>query len=336
LYTHWQCQRETAGILQLHRFDISIMTYRTTRLAPSPTGTLHLGNLRTFLVNWALARQNGWKIVMRIEDLDAARVRPDSDKAILNALAWVGIDFDEGPYWQSHDLLPYRAAMRTLTDSRRAYACHLTRKEILAATSAPHGPGAEARFPAHLRSTRDTDYGFVREDANYRFVGGGESVTIEDAFAGTRTFHPSAEVGDFVIWTKTGVPAYQLAVVVDDARQGVTEVVRGDDLLASAARQTLLYRALDLQPPHWWHLPLVLGHDGRRLAKRHGDTHLETYRSAGVKPQRIIGLLAFWCNILDKPQEMSIQDFLHAFRIDTLPRKPVTFTQENHAWLELR
>ena len=129
------------------------------------------------------------------------------------------------------------------------------------------------------------------------------------------------------------MPAYQLAVVVDDARQGVTDVVRGDDLLASAARQSLIYRALRLSEPRWWHLPLVLGPDGRRLAKRHGDTHVETYRAAGVRPQRVIGLLAKWCNACDECVEMSAGDFLRAFRIDRLSKSPVTFTQEDHQWL---
>lgn len=309
------------------------MTYRTTRLAPSPTGTLHLGNIRTFLINWALARQNGWRVIMRLEDLDATRIRPGADQAILDALHWLGIDFDEGPYWQSHDLEPYRAAMRLLTQARLAYACDLTRSEILAAASAPQDHGCEVRFPPRLRSNREMDYQFARDDANYRFIVPEEPIAINDGFAGTHTFNPCEEIGDFVIWTKARVPAYQLAVVVDDARQGVTDVVRGDDLLPSAARQTLLYRALKLKPPDWWHLPLVLGKDGRRLAKRHGDTHLNTYREIGVKPQRIIGLLAFWCNAIDKPREISIQDFLQAFSIDTLSHQTVMFTSDDHAWL---
>ena len=273
---------------------------------------------------------------MRLEDLDASRVRLKSDKAILDALQWLGIDFDEGPYWQSHDLNPYHAAMRTLTDSRRAYACELTRREILTAISAPHEHSGEPSFPHHLRSNRDNDYCFARQDTNYRFVVCDDTIEIHDEFAGHCTYRPASEFGDFVIWTKAGVPAYQLAVVVDDARQGITDVVRGDDLLASAARQSLLYRALGLMAPKWWHLPLVLGEDGRRLAKRHGDTHVDHYRAAGVNPQRIIGLLAFWCNAIDKRTEISCEDFLHAFHIDRLSRQPVTFSQEDHAWLNER
>lgn len=309
------------------------MTNRVTRLAPSPTGTLHLGNARTFLVNWALARASNWRIVMRIEDLDRQRVRSGAAESLLNTLTWLEIDFDDGPCWQSADCDPYRHAMRNLTDSRVIYQCSLTRSEIQHAASAPHADEGELRFPPHLRPADPDRYQLTREDANYRFIVPQCAVTIDDQCAGRHVFKPCEEVGDFIVWTKLGVPAYQLAVVVDDARQGVTDVVRGDDLLASAARQSLIYRALRLSEPRWWHLPLVLGPDGRRLAKRHGDTHVETYRAAGVRPQRVIGLLAKWCNACDECVEMSAGDFLRAFRIDRLSKSPVTFTQEDHQWL---
>ena len=308
------------------------MTNRVTRLAPSPTGTLHLGNARTFLVNWAMARQRGWSVLLRIEDLDRSRVRAGAAEQVMQLLQWLGIDCDGEPLWQSRDLEPYRSAMRKLTDLKLAYACALTRSQIQQAASAPHSADPERRFPPELRP-RSVEDDFTSEHSNYRFVVSDEPVVIADMFAGKSTHHPSNEVGDFVIWTKLGVPAYQLAVVVDDARQGVTDVVRGDDLLASAARQTLLYRGLQLPPPTWWHLPLVLRPDGRRLAKRHGDTHLETYRSGGVSPQRVIGLLAFWCGVCDSRSEMTIQDFRDGFDVARLSRDPITFTEDDHQWL---
>ena len=310
------------------------MTYRgITRLAPSPTGTLHLGNLRTFLVNWTLARQNNWKIVMRIEDLDVSRVRRNSDTAILDALKWLGIDYDEGPLWQSRDLTPYRDAMRQLCMARKAYACDLTRREILSSVSAPHEQSGETPFPVHLRSTGVDDYHFGRGNTNYRFAVTDEPVEIGDEFAGAHLFNPVTDFGDFAIWTRAGMPAYQLAVVVDDARQGVTDVVRGDDLLSSAARQTLIYRALNRSAPKWWHLPLIVDANGRRLAKRDDDIHVDHYRAAGVKPQRILGLLAYWCSAINKPEEISMADFLQAFSIDRLSRQPVIFAQDDIAWL---
>jgi glutamyl-tRNA synthetase len=310
-----------------------------TRLAPSPTGTLHLGNARTFLVNWALARNRGWKICLRIEDLDITRVRPGAAEEALDLLRWLGIDWDENPFTQSHDLEPYRAAMHTLARQNLVYASALTRKQVEHAASAPHAGESETRFPADLRPDMRNDpdtFRFERMDTNYRFIVAEGHVEVADEFAGHHMFEPARECGDFIVWTRQGVPAYQLAVVVDDTRQGVTDVVRGDDLLPSAARQTLIYRALGTRSPRWWHLPLVLGDDGRRLAKRHGGgTHLQAFRQAGTSPERVVGLLAAWCGVADRstPTPMSAHDFRQRFDIDMLPRSPVHFTTDDLTWL---
>jgi glutamyl-tRNA synthetase len=310
---------------------------RTTRLAPSPTGTLHLGNARTFLVNWAIARSRGWRIVLRIEDLDLTRVRAGAAEQAIDLLRWLGIDWDEGPRWQSRDLDPYRAAMRTLATQRMVFACERSRKDIERAASAPNLGDGETRYPPELRPVNDhpTAWRFAREDVNYRFVMPDEKIEIDDRFGGRSRHDPFHECGDFIVWTKLGVPAYQLAVVVDDARQGVTDVVRGDDLLPSAARQTLLYRALGLAAPDWWHLPLVVGEDGRRLAKRHGDTHLEQYRGAGVPAERIIGLLAALCGVVDRdrPAPMTADEFRERFSLDMLSRQAARFAPADHTWL---
>jgi glutamyl-tRNA synthetase len=274
------------------------MARRVTRLAPSPTGALHLGNARTFLVNWALARQAGWSIVMRIEDLDGPRIKNDAAELALDTLRWLGIDWDGDPLTQSHDLSPYRRAMQTLAQQQRIFACDLSRSQISAAASAPHADEHEQYYAPHLRPADHAAFAFEREDCNYRFrVDDNAQVTFDDHCLGPYSYNVATSVGDFVIWTKRGLPAYQLAVVVDDARQGVTDVVRGDDLLSSAARQVLLQDALGLPRMHCWHQPLVLGPDGRRLAKRHGDTRVAAYRDRGVPATRIIGLLASWCGI---------------------------------------
>ena len=309
------------------------MTNRVSRLAPSPTGALHMGNARTFLVNWALARHEGWRLLMRIEDLDGPRVKPQTVRQTLDILTWLGLDHDDPVICQSDDLEPYRHAMGLLAERGRIYACPLTRKQIEQAASAPHGDEHELRFPCTLRPTDETARRFDRQDTNYRFLVADQAIGIEDVFAGSSTHRPFDEVGDFVVWTRRGVPAYQLAVVVDDARQQVTDVVRGDDLLPSAARQTLLYRALDLRPPRFWHLPLILGPDGQRLAKRHGDTRLDSYRRADVTASRIIGLLASWSGVGDRPEEMSAADFRDRLALDRLSRAPVTFTEDDHEWL---
>lgn len=306
----------------------------TTRLAPSPTGALHLGNARTFLINWALARRCGWRIVLRIEDLDSPRIKPGAIEATIDILRWLGIDWDEGPIIQSHDLAPYRAAMTTLARVSLAYPSELSRTEIEAAASAPQEGMHETPFPASLRPPL-LPREFDREDTNWRFVVAPGTVDFHDTFAGPQRLDPAATIGDFVIWTKRAQPSYQLAVVVDDARQGITHIVRGNDLLDSAARQLLLYRALDLSlEPTYTHLPLVRGQDGKRLAKRHGDTRIESYRASGVPPDRIIGLIAAWSGIIPLPESMTAPAFADLFDLNTMSRSDVTFTPENDAWIQ--
>jgi glutamyl-tRNA synthetase len=310
------------------------MTNRISRLAPSPTGALHLGNARTFLVNWSLARRHGWTLLMRIEDLDGPRVKADAAAATLDLLAWLGIDHDGPAVVQSHDLSPYERAMSDLADRSLVYACDLTRRQIEQAAAAPHAGEHELCCPASLRPEDPGRFRFDARDTNYRLVVPDREIVIEDRFAGRTVHRPAHEVGDFVVWTRRGVPAYQLAVVVDDARHGVTDVVRGDDLLPSAARQQLIYEALGAVPPRWWHVPLVLGEDGRRLAKRHGDTRLATYREAGVPAARIIGLIADWCGATTGRRQMTAAEFRDEVDLlSCLPRDPVTFTDADHRWL---
>ena len=168
----------------------------------------------------------------------------------------------------------------------------------------------------------------------WRVLGPVEPVTVRDAYRGDVTFDVAGEVGDFVVATKAGLPAYQLAVVVDDARQGVTEVVRGDDLLSSAARQMHLYELLGLGPvPRYYHLPLVVGRDGRRLAKRHGDTRLAAYRERGVEPERVLGLLGFWSGVIERRRPLTLADWVERFELGKLPRETVTLTKEDEQWL---
>ena len=305
-----------------------------TRLAPSPTGALHLGNARTFVLNWVLARQRGWHIIMRMEDLVGPRVKPETVDGVYDILTWLGLDWDEGPHVQSADLSPYIDAMQSLAAAGRVYPCELTRREIEAAGSAPQlGDPHELRYDPSLRpDARPTT--FDDQSTNWRFVLDDESVTFDDAVAGRQSQCPFRTTGDFVVWTKIGQPAYQLAVVVDDARQGVTEIVRGDDLLDSTARQMLLYDTLGLAPrARYWHLPLVIGEDGRRLAKRHGDTRIATYRDAGVSAARILGLLAWWSGVLPEPAEISLSDFVDGFDPGKMPRDPVIFDAEADQWL---
>lgn len=304
-----------------------------TRLAPSPTGSLHLGNARTFLANWALARRGGWKILLRVEDLDGPRVKPEAVAGLEDTLRWLGLDWDEGPLVQSQDLAPYRAAMKLLAESGAAFPCALTRGEIERAASAPQEGAHDVRYPASLRPA-SWERRFAEGETNWRFLAPDIPVAFTDDFYGEQACSVADIVGDFVVWTKRSLPAYQLAVVVDDARQGVTRVVRGDDLLDSAARQLLIYRALGLGPePRYCHLPLVKGPDGKRLAKRHGESRLDEYRKAGVPAQAVVGLIAFWCGLRPERAPMTARVFADAFQLGQVPRAPVVFTAEDDAWL---
>lgn len=305
---------------------------QTTRLAPSPTGALHLGNARTFLVNWAIARQRNWRIVLRIEDLDSPRVKPALIQQTIDTLRWLAIDWDEGPVIQSSDQSRHKSAMDALARAARAYPCDLTRGEIEAAASAPQDGTHESRFPPELRPTitpRTVD----RTDTNWRFVVEPGEVLFTDQFLGPQRHDPSLSAGDFVVWTRRGQAAYQLAVVVDDHAQGVTQVVRGDDLLDSAARQIQIIHALGIgPPPTYTHLPLVIGEDGRRLAKRHGDTRLVRYREMGVPAERVIALLARWSGV-HAGEAMSSADFRAAFDLRTMPTEKVVFGQGDEQWI---
>ncbi len=310
-----------------------------TRLAPSPTGALHLGNARTFLVTWALARQRGMRVVLRIEDLDSPRVKAGVADLTIDLLAWLGLDWDEGPYVQSRDLEPYREAMRALARAGMVYPSPISRADAAdVALSAPQEGARESVFPASLRPSALPRV-FADDHENWRLATPPGPVRFDDEFAGAQEHTPSSSVGDFLVWSRRGVPAYQLGVVVDDHRQGVTHVIRGDDLLDSTARQLLLYRALHQAPePAYLHLPLVRGEDGRRLAKRHGDTRLDAYRARGVTRERVVGLMAAWSGVLDRnaPRPMGAREFLDRFRVTTMPRGDVVFGPEDERWLTAR
>jgi glutamyl-tRNA synthetase len=308
-----------------------------TRLAPSPTGALHLGNARTFLVNWALARQCRWEIVLRIEDLDSPRVKPAAAAEAIDVLGWLGLDWDEGPYYQRHDLAPYCAALERLAAQGDVYPCRCTRREIeAAALSAPHGDEHERRYSGTCRPLQKPPLPPDAQDdpgAAWR-VRVPEGVTkFDDHFVGPHEHNIQATTGDFLVATKEGLPSYQLAVVVDDAQQRVDRVVRGDDLLGSTHRQVLLQQRLGLgPPPEYYHLPLVVGPDGHRLAKRHGDSRISHYRSLGVSAKRVIGLLAEWCGVGPR-REMTSSEFADAFAPASVPRAPIVVTAEDDRWL---
>lgn len=293
------------------------------------------------MVNWALARRLGWRVLLRMEDLDAGRVREGADREAIGVLRWLGMDWDDGPVYQSSDLSPYAEALSSLRDRGLIYPCSATRKQIEQALSAPHAGEEETRYPGINRPvggryepSADAPALLEQDDYAWRLIVPDGPVAFVDQLHGPQAIDVQQQVGDFAVATKAGLPAYQLAVVVDDARQGVTDVVRGDDLLDSTPRQVLLYEMLGLgEPPRYWHLPLVSGSDGRRLAKRDDAVRLTTYLDAGVPGERVVGLLAQWAGLADGPGLMSAGEFADRLVPDRLATEPVTFSKENEQWL---
>lgn len=288
------------------------MTYRT-RYAPTPSGAMHLGHARTALVAWLRARTAGGRIVMRIEDLDPPRVKPGSEASILRDHEWLGLDWDEGPFHQSDRFDRYTEVLETLRARGRVYPCTCTRRELQEASAqAPHGdepvyPGTCRARPSHPE----------REPA-WRFAIGDTSDARGPGFLDVLGGLRPGVAGDPILRRSDALFAYPLAVVVDDHDRHITEVVRGDDLLPATSKQLALYDALDWAPPSFLHVPLVLGPDGTRLAKRHGSVGVADYRDAGWSSERLLGWLAFSLGLIDDPAPSDLNALRERFELGRL------------------
>ncbi len=298
------------------------------RIAPSPTGYLHLGHAMTFWCAQERARAAGGKLVLRIEDIDRARCRPEFARAIIEDLRWFEMEWDEGPdvggafapYVQSERRLQHRAALEKLRAAGSIYPCVCSRKDLLEAASAPHAENEEPIYPGTCRPSNFDDInkgdvvaavrprrqqvsqpGYVSRNLtstssavdvgasyNWRFrVPDGEKLSFVDHRLGLQTAIAGREFGDFIVWRRDDVPSYQLAVAVDDAAMEITEVVRGEDLLVSTFRQLLIYRALGLAPPSFFHARLIVDESGRRLAKRDRSMTLRALRASGIRAEEL-------------------------------------------------
>lgn len=304
------------------------------RYAPSPTGELHVGNAATALVAWLSVRARGGRFVMRVEDLDPQRSRPELVERILHDLRWLGLDWDEGPdvggrhepYAQSRRFALYDAAFERLREAGRVYPCFCSRREIRTAASAPQEAHDEQRYPGSCRELGPHDaarrVGAGERHAWRLRVDSREAPAFVDAIHGPQGGRGSEPPGDFVVRRSDGVAAYQLAVVVDDAAMAIDEVVRGDDLLPSTARQILLCRALGLPEPRWAHTPLLLGPDGARLSKRHGGFTVRELREAGHEPERLVGRLAGWLGLRPAGDPVAARDLLPGFGLERVRAIP--------------
>lgn len=305
------------------------MSPYTGRLAPSPTGAQHVGNARTYLIAWLAARSCNGKVVLRIEDLDSPRIKKGAAEQACADLRWLGLDWDGVPLVQTQRLGLYQAALEQLKGQELVYPCTCSRSDIEQAASAPHQEHEGPAYPGTCSQRRAADAASLTDRPYaWRFrIGPGISRYV-DGYRGPTEIDLHQIGGDFVVGKAEGTPAYQLAVVVDDAAQQITEVIRGDDLVPSTPRQLLLYRALGWTPPRFTHVPLVVGPDGRRLAKRHGDTRLATLRQAGVGPERLLGLLAWSCGWLDTIEEVTARELIAVFKRETIPPQPFVLVSE--------
>jgi len=317
------------------------------RLAPSPTGALHLGNARSFLLAWLSIRLQGGTLLLRIEDIDSPRVKPWTIQHTIDTLRWLGLDWDHGPddsvstepaaglsypipLVQSHRIQRYQQCLDQLISAEQVYRCYCSRKEVEAAASAPHEsrPTLEldaVRYPGTCRSLSPMEQKSAsgRKFA-WRMLTPDTLLEWQDGLLGPQQLNPSETLGDFVLAKDSGLPAYQLAVVVDDFDMQVSEVVRGNDLILSTFRQRIVQSALGLMPPEeYYHLPLMIGPDGRRLAKRHGDTRVSSFRELGVSAEALIGYLSWTSGLIERPQQVSCAELLQSF--DQMPweRVPV-------------
>jgi glutamyl/glutaminyl-tRNA synthetase len=262
------------------------------RLAPSPTGYLHLGHARTFWIAQERVRAARGRMILRNEDLDGDRCKPEFVGAMIEDLRWFGFKWDEGPFAQSERLSLYRAAFAKLKAGGFLFPCVCSRKDVQRALQAPHVGDDEPIYPGTCRDRIET-----AGRVNWRFrVPDGEAIEFVDGHFGGQNFTAGRDFGDFIVWRQDDLPAYQLAVVVDDADMRITEVVRGADLLLSTARQLLLYRALRLAPPAFYHCPLMTDDNGVRLAKRHDALSLRKLRDGGATPD---SLRAKWRHCAD-------------------------------------
>ena len=272
-------------------------------------------------------------MILRIEDIDSSRVRPGMAELAMTDLRWIGLDWDEGPdiggpaspYYQSMRIDRYAEALDILKKAELVYPCSCTRSDIQRVASAPHLGEEGLIYPGTCsgRSVSDADNLADRMYA-WRFRVDRSPVSWNDLFRGLICASTGSCVGDFIVWRSDGIPSYQLATVVDDAAMGVTQVIRGDDLISSTPRQLVLYQALGLKPPRFGHVPLVIGQDGRRLAKRNESIKLQTLRKAGISPKRILSWIgrSIGCDIKESEQT---SDLIGHFRADNLSPHPVVF-----------
>lgn len=308
------------------------------RLAPSPTGAQHIGNLRTYMLAWLLCRkQPNNQMLLRIEDLETPRIKTWAVDQIYEDFQWLGLTWDHDPdfaevVFQSRRFERYREVLTSLLERDLVYPCTCSRTDIETA-AAPHEQVLDGQiYPGTCQSNHASDCDQFRDQGirySLRFRTTNSNREWKDTYYGPQFLNVAQQLGDFVVWRNDDQPAYQLAVVVDDHDMNINQVVRGGDLIYSTFRQLELYDAMQWQPPEFVHLPLVVGTDGRRLAKRHGDTRISMMRERGVSAHQLIGYLAWKSGLLERPKQTSLLELLNTSPLANLPKSPLVFELES-------
>ncbi|WP_308639766.1 tRNA glutamyl-Q(34) synthetase GluQRS [Paenibacillus silvisoli] len=316
---------------------------RRGRFAPTPSGQLHIGNAFSALCAWLQIRQAGGQFVLRIEDIDKSRSRPAFAEQQINDLQWLGLDWDEGPgadgpcapYVQSSREQLYERALERLRADGRIYSCYCSRADLASIASAPHGLSSEGTaYPGSCRHLTP-DERLTKEagkSPSCRFVMQDEPIRFVDEIMGEQRF-AKEELSDFIVKRADGMFSYQLAVTVDDAAMGITDVLRGADLVDSTPRQLALYEALGLKPPRFAHIPLLADAEGNRLSKRDKSLTLASLRADGVSPERLVGMIANLAGWQERLEPAPAEAFIPSFHTKQLKQPMISVTEEHMSWL---
>lgn len=306
------------------------MTVRT-RFAPSPTGFLHIGGARTALFSWLHARHHGGEFVLRIEDTDRERSTPESVDAILEGMSWLGLDYDQGPIFQSERLDHYAASVRRLLDTGRAYRCYCSKERLETLRAEQIARKEKPRYDGHCRHVSHPPRGDPPSVIRFRNPEEG-TVVVRDLVRGTLSFQ-NQELDDLVLVRTDGTPTYNLTVVVDDLDLEITHVIRGDDHLNNTPRQMNIYAALGGAPPVYAHVPMIVGADGQRLSKRHGAVSVLQYRSQGFLPEALLNYLVRLGWSHGDQEVFSLDEMVEFFDIQDVNRAASTFNPDKLGWL---
>ncbi len=302
----------------------------TTRFAPSPTGYLHIGGARTALFSWLYARRHGGRFVLRIEDTDRERSTPESIQAILDGMQWLGLAYDEGPYYQTRRFDRYREVIGQMLDNGQAYHCYCTHEELEEMREQQRAQKLKPRYDGRCRQRREPREG-VEPVIRFRNPQDGE-VVIDDLIRGSIRISNS-ELDDLIIARSDGTPTYNFVVVVDDCDMGITHVIRGDDHINNTPRQINIMQALGHEPPRYAHVPMILGADGKRLSKRHGAVSVLQYREEGFLPQALLNYLVRLGWSHGDQEVFSREEMIEKFDLPAVQKSAASFDPEKLLWL---